>query len=79
VETLKVIVGTVLPYYYGRFFQVGFSKEPCFPETVIPPTKRISASSTYDNMIQERYIHSSSSFPELPGELNISGTWRWIS
>ena len=70
-ETLKVIVGTVLPYYYARFFQVGFSKEPCFPETVIPPAKRISASSTYDNLFQERYIHRCGRFPELPCELDV--------
>ena len=41
----------------------------------MPTAKRISASSTYDNIIQERYIHSRSSFPELPRELNIRCTW----
>jgi hypothetical protein len=56
-----------------RFFQVGFSKEPCFPEAVVPPAKRISAASTDNNMVQERYIHSGGSFPELPGELDIRG------
>jgi len=62
-----------------RFFQVGFSKEPCFPEAVVPPAKRISASSTDDNMVQESYIHSGSSFPELPGEPDIRSTGRGIS
>jgi hypothetical protein len=50
------------------------SKKPCLPEAIIPPAKRISASPTYDNMIQERYIYSGGGFPELPRELDIRGT-----
>ena len=62
-----------------RFFQAGFSKEPCFPEAVVPPAKRISAAATDNNMVQERYIHSGGSFPELPGKLNVCSAWGWIS
>jgi hypothetical protein len=47
------------------------SKEPRFPEAVIPSTKWIGSSAANDNMIQERDIHSRGGFPELPSKLNI--------
>jgi hypothetical protein len=47
------------------------SKEPRFPKAVVPSAKGISPPATYDNMVQERYIHSRGRFPELPSELNI--------
>ena len=54
-------------------------KEPCFPEAVVPSAKRISPSSSDDNMIQERYIHRRRGLPELPYELDIRSTWRWVA
>src|ERR1035438_9764726 len=33
------------------------SKQPGFPEAVIPPSQWVGTPATYDNMIQERYIH----------------------
>jgi hypothetical protein len=56
-------------------FNPKISKKPRFPEAVIPPTEWVSSSAANDNMIQQRNIHSSSSFPKLPRELDIGGTW----
>jgi len=60
-------------------FKPTTSEEPCFPKTIVAPTKRVSSSSTNDNMIQKRYIHGCGNLPKLSSELGIRGTWRGIS
>jgi hypothetical protein len=60
-------------------FNLKASKEPGFPEAVIPSTEGISSSSSDDNMIQERDIHCRCCLAELPGKLDIRSARRWIA
>jgi hypothetical protein len=57
------------------YFNAKASKETRFSKAVIPPTERIGTASTNDNMIQQRYIHSSSRLAELSGKLDIRRAW----
>jgi hypothetical protein len=59
-------------------FNLKTSKEPGFPEAVIPSTEGISSSSSDDNMIQERDIHCRCCLAELPGKLDIRSARRWV-
>jgi len=78
--TLNVNVGMVLPYYRLLVDQVNlFLKEPRFPEAVIPSFRRVRPASAYDNMIQQRDIHSGCRLSELPGELYARSAWRGVT
>jgi hypothetical protein len=55
------------------------SKETCFPKTIVPTSQGIGTSPTNDNMLQQRNIHRSGCFPELPCKLYVGSAWRWVA
>jgi hypothetical protein len=50
---------------------------PASPK-LVPPTKRVSSSLAYDNIIQKRYIHGRGRLQELWGKLDVRSAWFWI-